>query len=65
MAGSKMLSFLALGRGKLPSLFDHFVSACEQRGRDREAEGLGGFEVDDHIVFGVLLDGEVNRLGGP
>ena len=43
--------------------FDHFVSACEQRGRHSEVKSLGGFEVDHHIVFGVLLDGEVNRLG--
>src|SRR6516162_4496436 len=43
--------------------FDHFVSACEQRGRHSEVKSLGGFEVDHQLVFGVLFDGEVNRLG--
>jgi hypothetical protein len=38
-------------------LFDHFVSACEQRGRHGEAKSLGGFEVDHQLVFGALLDG--------
>jgi hypothetical protein len=33
---------------------DHLVGRCQQRFRDGEAEGLGGFEVDDKIEFGWL-----------
>src|SRR5262245_56223897 len=44
-------------------LFDDPVRPRQQRGRDREAEGFGGLEVDDQLELGGLLDGEVGRLG--
>jgi hypothetical protein len=47
---------------QVPSL-NHIIGASEQRGRDREAKSLSRFEVDHQLVFGVLFDGEVNRLG--
>ena len=31
--------------------------------RDRQAESLGGLEVDDQQVLGGLLDGQVGRFG--
>lgn len=34
-------------RKELAHLFDNLVGGCEQRWRHREAERLGGFEVDD------------------
>jgi hypothetical protein len=40
-------------------LLDHRVSGGQQRFRDGEAERLGGFEVDDEIEFGRLLDRQV------
>ena len=43
-------------------LFDHLVGAAEQRERKREAERLGGIEVDDQLDFGGLLDRQVGRL---
>ena len=33
------------------------------RGRDSEAERLGGLQVDDQLVFGRLLNREVGRTG--
>src|SRR5215471_3581573 len=42
---------------------DHLVGSLEQRRRDREAEGLGGLEVDDELELRGLLDGEVARRG--
>jgi hypothetical protein len=32
---------------QLPALFDHLVAAQQERFRYREAERLGGFEIDD------------------
>jgi len=32
---------------QLPALFDHLVGARQERFRYREAERLGGFEIDD------------------
>src|SRR5665213_143154 len=38
------------------SLFDHLVGEGEQSWCDRQAERLGGFEVDDQLELGGLLD---------
>src|ERR1700747_1408682 len=45
------------------SLFDHLVGKVEHGQRDREAQRLGGFEVDDQLVLGRLLDREIGRTG--
>ena len=44
-----------------PSL-DHVIRPLQERRRDREAERLGGLEVDDQLELTGLLDGEVARL---
>jgi hypothetical protein len=43
-------------------LFDDLVRPPQHRRRDREAERLGGFEVDDQLELRRLLDWQV---GGP
>ena len=42
--------------GKHIALLDHFVGPLEERRRDRQAEGLGGLEVDRHVVAVGLFD---------
>ena len=49
-------------RGRSPASLDHLVGAGEQRGRDGEAERLGGVQVDRQLEFGRLLDGQVCRV---
>ncbi|WP_456243306.1 hypothetical protein [Vineibacter terrae] len=34
---------------------DHLVGAAEEREREREAEHLGGFEVDHQFVLGIFV----------
>src|SRR6266545_181523 len=41
-----------------PSL-DHLIGALQERGRDRQAEGLGGLEVDYEFERDGLLDGKI------
>src|SRR6266481_5492443 len=45
-----------------PSL-DHGVRPPKYRLRDRQAEGLGGLEVDDQLELRRLLDGQVRGVG--
>jgi hypothetical protein len=44
------------------SLFDHLVSAAEQRDRESDAERVGGFEVDDQLNFTYLLNRQIGRF---
>ena len=44
------------------ALLDDLIRPCLQRRRDREAEGLGGIEVDDQVKLGRLLDREIARI---
>ena len=44
-------------------LFDQLVCAQQQRLRNRQPEGLRGFQVDDQLELGGLLDREVGGAG--
>jgi hypothetical protein len=44
-------------------LLNHVVGAGEQRGRDVEAERFRGLEIDNQLVFGGLLHGQVGWFG--
>ena len=44
------------------ALVDHLVRPQQQRLRDREAERLGGLEIDDQLEFRRLLDGQIGGL---
>ena len=46
-------------------LFDHPVRPLEKRRRDRQAERLGGLEVDGEVELGGLLNREISGLGAP
>ncbi len=43
-------------------LFDHLIGAQKDRRRERDAEGLGSFEVDYQLIFGRLLDRQIGGL---
>src|SRR5437764_11667310 len=43
-------------------LLDHFVGTAEQRQREREAERLGGLEIDEQLDLRGLLHRQVRRL---
>src|SRR5262249_47726423 len=44
-------------------LLDDLVGPQQQRRRDREAERLGGLEVDDELELGRLLHRKIGGLG--
>jgi hypothetical protein len=43
-------------------LFDHLVGATEQREREGDSERFCGFQVQDQLNFGNLLDRQVGRF---
>src|SRR5260221_10677727 len=51
------------GRAVSSPSFDYFVGALQDRLRHREAERLGGLEVDHQLKFGRLLDWQIGWLG--
>src|ERR1700681_2883600 len=46
----------------VPSL-DDLIRPLQERRRDRQAEGLGGLEVDDQLELRGLLNGQVAGVG--
>ena len=43
-------------------LFDHKVGAAKRRKRYGKAEGLGGFQIDDQLDLGGLLNWKIGWL---
>src|SRR6266478_3596132 len=52
-----------LGSVTVGVLLDHLVRPLQDRRRDRQAEGLGGLEVDHELELGGLFDWQVCGLG--
>src|SRR5215472_17518408 len=50
------------GIGGRAASFDHLVGAQQNRCRQLEAERLSGFEIDDKLYFGRLLDWKIGGL---
>src|SRR5262249_14399476 len=48
--------------GPCASFFDPLARGKEEGGGDGEAQGLGGFEIDDHLKLHGLLYGETTRF---
>jgi hypothetical protein len=46
----------------LRNLLDHLVGTQQNRLRYRQAERLGGLEVDDHLKFCRQLNGQLRRF---
>jgi hypothetical protein len=46
-----------------PHSFDDLVGAQQDRGRQGQAEQLGGLKIDDHFELGRLLDRQLTGLG--
>src|SRR5215831_4582539 len=55
-------SWAQLGHKPPGRLLDHLIRPRQRRRRDRQAESLGGLEVDDQLELGWLLDGQVSGL---
>jgi hypothetical protein len=53
-----------LGRpGPVVGSLDDVIRPRQQRRWDREAERVGGLEIDDELELGWLLDGKIGRVG--
>src|SRR5262245_27767602 len=46
-----------------PDSLDQLVGPLKERRRHRQAEGLGGLQVDDQLELGRLFDGKVSGVG--
>jgi hypothetical protein len=44
-------------------LFDHLISSPQECRRNGNAQRIGGFEIDDQLELGRLLDRDVGHLG--
>src|SRR2546429_8091164 len=60
---SASFRFCVGSKDKRATLLNNLVCSQEQRPRDRQAERLGGLQVDDQLELRRLLDGKVGRFG--
>ena len=49
-------------RAEVGDLFDYLVGQQLERVRHGEAEGGGGLEINDQLVFGRKLNGQIARI---
>src|SRR5215831_16768573 len=52
-------------RGPSTPSLDHLVGAGDERRRNFQTEGLRGFEIDDQLELGRLLDRKITRFRAP
>ena len=50
-------------KANIGTLFDHLISAGDQRRRNRETERLGGLEIYCQLKVRRLLNGQIARFG--
>ena len=56
-------ALLSLDTPHSPLSLDHFVRSRQHVRRNRQADLLGGFEIDDELELRRLLHGQVGGLG--
>ena len=57
------MCFSSIPNPKSKISFDDPVRPHQHVGRNRQADLLGGFQIDDELELGRLLDGEIGGLG--
>ncbi len=62
IAASRQSAALCQTRTLSGRSFDHLIGAGEKGGWDREAERVGGLEVDDQLELSRPLNGQLGRL---
>lgn len=57
-----MLACGSASNGRRSLLFDHLVRQCNDGFRYRQSERLSGFQVEDEVKLGGLLNRKISRI---
>ena len=55
--------FMSFELSNVKPLLNDFIRPRQHIWRNRQADLLGGFQIDDEFKFRRLLDGQISRLG--